>query len=166
MANHGVLESLCEQQDREIAQDILDTAVANLTGEFRWGEFKGYPRAEAKIREDLGHAYLWYVKDYKAAEDQFKHSLRINPNPGHKLNGWNALGMAYYLQGRYEEAVEELERVLERYRSQKVQDWHSIAWDNFIIVYKAQGRDEEAEQLIIERNNRHPKYLKDSNSEE
>ena len=160
---HSVLRPIYEQQDRETAQEILDNAVENLEREFKTGKFKDYPRAEAQIREHLGHAYLWGDIDYKAAEVQFKHYLRIHPEPpGHKLNGWNALGMAYFKQGRHKEAAAELERGVERLRrSGKVEDWHSLMWDNLASVYKAQGRYAEAEQLLVESRNRHHPNEKD-----
>jgi non-specific serine/threonine protein kinase/serine/threonine-protein kinase len=154
---HGILKPITGERNQELtAHDILDTAVQNLEREFKTGKFKDYPRAEAQIREQLGHAYLWGVKDYKAAEIQFKHFLHLHPEPGHKLDGWNALGMAYFGQDRYEKAAAELERAVERLRrSGKVESWHSLMWDNLASVYKAQGRKAEAEQLIAESRNRH-----------
>jgi len=160
---HGVFKPTYEQQDREVAKEILDTAVTNLKGEFRMKKFKDYPRAEAQIREHLGHAYLWGVKDYKAAEVQFKHYLRIHPEPGHKANGWNALGMAYFYQSKYKEAAAELERAVERLRrSGKVENWHSLMWENLASVYIAQGRFKEAEQLLNESKNRHHPHTLES----
>ena len=160
---HGLLRPIYEQQDREVAQEILDYAVKNLKREFRTGKFKDYPRAEAQIREHLGHAYLWGVKDYKAAEIQFKHFLRLHPEPGHKLNGWNALGMAYFYQGKYKEATAELERAVERLRrSGKVENWHSLMWNNLANVYKAQEQFKDAEQLLNESMKRHHPHTVES----
>jgi len=160
---HGVLKPIYEQQDRKTAQEILDNAVKNLNLEFKTGKFKDYPRAEAQIREHLGHAYLWGLKDYEAAEVQFKHFLRTHPEPGHKREGWNALGMAYFGQGRYQEAATELERGVERLRrSGKDEDWHNLVWRNLANVYMAQGRYEEAERLMLETRKRH---FKDPNDD-
>jgi len=154
---YGILKPISNQREQELsAHDILDAAVENLGMNFNSGQFNNHPEIEAQIRSLLGDTYLWGLKDYDAAVRQFELSRRISQERlGIKHKGSNSLGMAYLKQGRCEEAAAELEVVLNRFRSSgKVEQWHDLIWGNLATIYIAQGKYEEAGQVMIESNSR------------
>ena len=67
------------------------------------------PALLAQIYANLGAAYR-AISETAQAKDNYNHSLRLNPN---QFNAWLGLGMLAEREGKYDEAVTDLQRSVE-----------------------------------------------------
>jgi tetratricopeptide (TPR) repeat protein len=83
-------------------------------------------------------------------------ALRLNPrNPIHTANYLTALGQAYRLTGRYDEAITTLKKALGLFPK------HLGAHLNLAVIYDALGREAEAQAEVAEMLQINPKFSQD-----
>ncbi len=99
---------------------------------------KRWPDSEISLNA-LGYTLADRTDRYREAEKLIRKALKIDPDSAAIID---SLGWVLYKRGRYEEALEQLQRAYEKF------DDHEIAAHIVEVLYKLERKDEALELLI------------------